>query len=211
MMEKTYGVPARDGIAMWVADMDFRPPACVQAAVEKMAAHGVYGYFGDDGPYLDAIRWWMRTRHGWEVEPGAIFTAHGLVNGTGTLPCDAASPQPGDAVMLMTPVYHAFARVIKAAGRDGAGMPAGLAATGGTARLDFDAWESRLTGREKHADPLFAPQSRRPGLDGGAELRATARFLPSSTIMILVSDEIHHDLVYPRPEAYPRCRWPRPT
>ncbi len=46
---------------MWVADMEFRPPACVQAAVEKMAAHGVYGYFGNDGPYLEAIQWWMQT------------------------------------------------------------------------------------------------------------------------------------------------------
>ena len=67
MMERLYGVPAKDGLAMWVADMDFRPPACVQAAVDKMAAHGIYGYFGDDTAYLDAIRWWMATRHGWDV------------------------------------------------------------------------------------------------------------------------------------------------
>ena len=33
MMEPMFGVPADDGLAMWVADMDFRPPACVQAAV----------------------------------------------------------------------------------------------------------------------------------------------------------------------------------
>ena len=53
-MEKNYGVPASDGIAMWVADMDFRPPACVQQAVERMASHGVYGYFGDDRTNSDA-------------------------------------------------------------------------------------------------------------------------------------------------------------
>ncbi|MCA3440902.1 MAG: aminotransferase, partial [Rhodobacter sp.] len=81
MMEKIYGIPADTGLAMWVADMEFRPPACVQRAVEKMAAHGVYGYFGDDTACLDAIRWWMRTRHGWEVDAGAIFATHGLVNG----------------------------------------------------------------------------------------------------------------------------------
>ena len=51
MMERLYGVPAKDGLAMWVADMDFRPPACVQAAVDKMAAHGIYGYFGDDAAF----------------------------------------------------------------------------------------------------------------------------------------------------------------
>jgi cystathionine beta-lyase len=56
-----------EGLAMWVADMEFRPPQVVQTALEKMLAHGVYGYFGDDRAYLDAIRWWMKTRHGWEV------------------------------------------------------------------------------------------------------------------------------------------------
>ncbi len=78
MMEPVYGVSPAEGIPMWVADMDFRPPACVQKAVEGMAAHGVYGYFGDDTAYLDAVRWWMRERHGWAVEPGWIGTTHGF-------------------------------------------------------------------------------------------------------------------------------------
>ena len=74
MMEPMFGVPAQGGLAMWVADMDFRPPACVQTALEKMLAHGIYGYFGDDQAYLDAITWWMQTRHGWSVDPKHIFT-----------------------------------------------------------------------------------------------------------------------------------------
>ena len=115
MMEPLFGVPADGGIAMWVADMDFRPPSCVTEAVRRMADHGVFGYFGNDRRYLDAICWWMRTRHGWEVDPAAIFTTHGLVNGTGL--CVDTFTQPGDAVILFTPVYHAFARVINGAGR----------------------------------------------------------------------------------------------
>ena len=197
MMEKTYGVPASDGIAMWVADMDFRPPACVQTAVEKMAAHGVYGYFGDDGPYLDAIRWWMRTRHGWEVEPGAIFTAHGLVNGTGL--CVDALTAPGDAVMLMTPVYHAFARVIRAAGRTVTECP--LALRDGRHEMDFDAWEARLTGRERMLI-LCSPHNPGGRVWTQAELRATADFCIKHN-MILVSDEIHHDLVFPGQKHIP--------
>jgi cystathionine beta-lyase len=96
MMERIYGVPADTGLAMWVADMEFHPPACVQQAVEKMAAHGVYGYFGDDTAYLDAIRWWMQTRHGWDVDAGAIFTTHGLVNAFGI--CLEACTAPGDGI-----------------------------------------------------------------------------------------------------------------
>ena len=46
-MEDLYGVPADDGLAMWVADMDFRSPECVQAAVRHKLEHGIYGYIGD--------------------------------------------------------------------------------------------------------------------------------------------------------------------
>ena len=45
MMEKLYGVPAGDGIAMWVADMDFRPPEVIQNALNALIDHGIYGYF----------------------------------------------------------------------------------------------------------------------------------------------------------------------
>jgi cysteine-S-conjugate beta-lyase len=55
----TYGVSAADGLAMWVADMEFRPPACVQDAVEKMAGSRRLRLFRRRQPYLDAIRWWM--------------------------------------------------------------------------------------------------------------------------------------------------------
>ena len=64
-MEAKYGVSPADGLAMWVADGDFRPPACVQQAVQDMAAHGIYGYYGALDHYHKAICWWMETRHNW--------------------------------------------------------------------------------------------------------------------------------------------------
>jgi cysteine-S-conjugate beta-lyase len=99
MLEPLYGLSPQDSLAMWVADMEFRPPAVVQQALERMLDHGIYGYFGDDRAYLSAIRWWMRTRHGWEVAPEWIFTTHGLVNGTSL--CIQSFTQPGDTVVLM--------------------------------------------------------------------------------------------------------------
>ena len=114
-MGKVFGLTAPDALAMWVADMDFRAPLGVRRALEDTVAQGIYGYPGEHRPYLEAIRWWMQNRHGWTVEPEWILTAHGLVNGT-ALAIDAYT-NPGDGVILMTPVYHAFARVVKAAGR----------------------------------------------------------------------------------------------
>ncbi len=191
MMEKLYGVPADAGIAMWVADMEYRPPACVQRAVEGMTAHGVYGYFGDDSKYLDAIQWWMATRHGWDVPREAIFTTHGLVNGTGL--CIDAFTQPGDGVVLMTPVYHAFARVIKGAGRQLVECP--LALRDGRLEMDFAAWDAQMTGNERMLI-LCSPHNPGGRVWTRAELRGVADFCVRHDL-ILISDEIHHDLVMP--------------
>jgi cysteine-S-conjugate beta-lyase len=190
-MESMFGVPAKDGIAMWVADMDFRPPACVQAALQGMLDHGVYGYYGDDAAYLDAVRWWMHTRHGWRVERDEIFTTHGLVNGTSL--CVDAFTKPGDHIVLTTPVYHAFARVIKAAGRGVTECP--LAIVNGRYEMDFSAWDAQLTGRETMMI-LCSPHNPGGRVWTAEELRGVADFCKRHDL-ILVSDEIHHDLVMP--------------
>lgn len=191
MMEPLYGVPADRGLAMWVADMDFRPPACIQRTVEAMAAHGVYGYFGDDRRYLSAIRWWMKERHGWDVDPQAIHTTHGLVNGVGL--ALQAWTQPGDAVVLFTPVYHAFARVIRAAGRTVTECP--LAIVDGQHRMDFAAYDALLTGSERMVI-LCSPHNPGGRVWTRDELEQVADFARRHDL-VLVSDEIHCDLVLP--------------
>ena len=190
-MEPIYGVPAKDGIAMWVADMDFRPPACVQRALEGMLQHGVYGYYGDDTEYLDAIRWWMKTRHNWDVARDHIFTTHGLVNGTAM--CVDAFTKPGDGVVLLTPVYHAFARVIKGAGRRV--VECKLANVDGRYEMDFDAWDAQMTGGETMLI-LCSPHNPGGRVWSVAELQGVADFAKRHNLL-LVSDEIHHDLVMP--------------
>ena len=191
MMQASYGVSPDDGIAMWVADMEFRPPEVVQKAVENMTAHGVYGYFGDDSRYLAAIQWWMAQRHGWIVDPASVFTTHGLVNGTSL--CVDAFTMPGDGVVLFTPVYHAFARVIKAAGRDVVECP--LVTVNGRYQMDFDAYDAQMTGRETMVI-LCSPHNPGGRVWTRAELHAVAAFAKRHDL-VLVSDEIHHDLTMP--------------
>lgn len=190
-MQTLYGLSPDEGLAMWVADMEFRPPQIVQQAVERMAAHGVYGYFGDDSAYLAAIQWWMKTRHNWDVAADAIFTTHGLVNGTAL--CIDAFTAPGDGVILLTPVYHAFSRIIKAAGREVVECPLVLA--DGVAQLDIAGWDARMKGREKMLI-LCSPHNPGGRVWSVDELRAIADFCQRHDL-ILVSDEIHHDLVFP--------------
>ena len=190
-METIYGIPAETGIAMWVADMDFRPPEVVQNALRTQVEHGVHGYFGDDSAYLDAICWWMRTCHGWDVQPEWIFTTHGLVNGTAM--CVDAFTKPGDGIVLFTPVYHAFARVIKAADREVVECELTLEADRYT--LDFDAYDAQMTGNETMLI-LCSPHNPGGRVWSREELQAVADFAKRHDLLI-VSDEIHHDLVMP--------------
>ena len=190
-MQGVYGVSPEDGLAMWVADMDFRPPQGVIAALRGMLDHGVFGYYGDDSSYREAIRWWMAERHGWQLDPAAIFATHGLVNGTAL--CVDTWTAPGDGVVLFTPVYHAFARVIRAAGREVVECP--MPVEDGRYRLDFADADARMTGREKML-VLCSPHNPGGRVWTRAELEGVAEFAKRHDL-ILVSDEIHHDLVMP--------------
>ncbi len=191
MMQAKYGVSPDDGIPMWVADMDFRPPHCVSDAIAKMLNHGVYGYYGDDAGYRAAIQWWMDPRHGWTIDPSWIFTTHGLVNGTAM--CVDSFTVPGDGVVLFTPVYHAFARVIKAAGRQVVECP--LMTREGRYEMDFAAYDAMMTGNEKMVI-LCSPHNPGGRVWTREELQGVADFAKRHDL-ILVSDEIHHDLVMP--------------
>ena len=191
MMEKLYGVPKDDGLAMWVADMDFRPPAGVTDAIKGMTDHGIYGYYGDETSYRAAICWWMENRHGWRVDPSHIFTTHGLVNGTAM--CVDAYTQPGDGIVLFTPVYHAFARVISAANRKV--VECELVNNDGRYEMDFDAYDAMMTGSEKLVI-LCSPHNPGGRVWSREELQGVADFAKRHDL-ILVSDEIHHDLVFP--------------
>ncbi len=190
-MEAIYGVSADDGISMWVADMEFEPPACVQNAVQAMRDHGVYGYFGEEGEYRAAIQWWMAERHGWHIDPSWIFTTHGLVNGTAL--CVDAYTAPGDGVVLFTPVYHAFARVINAAGREVVSCE--LIQNAGRYEFDFDAYDAQMTGNERLLI-LCSPHNPGGRVWTKSELQAVSAFAKRHEL-ILVSDEIHHDLTMP--------------
>ncbi|MEO1399501.1 MAG: aminotransferase class I/II-fold pyridoxal phosphate-dependent enzyme, partial [Pseudomonadota bacterium] len=144
-LESIYNLKPDEGIPMWVADMEFRPPQSVLDALGGMVDHGVFGYYGDQTSYKNAIISWMERRHGWTVKPDWIFTTHGLVNGTSL--CMQTYTQPGDGVILFTPVYHVFSKLIKAAHRRLVESP--LVNTNGRYTMDFEALEAQLQGDER--------------------------------------------------------------
>ncbi len=190
-MEAKFGVSAEDGLAMWVADTDFRAPDCIQNALRKWTERAIYGYQGNDAAYRRAVVWWMQNRHGWDVHPDWIFSVHGLVNGTGM--CIDAFTKPGDGVILFTPVYHAFARVIRASERDLIECP--LVQQDGQYRMDFEAYEAQMKGHERMII-LCSPHNPSGRIWSREELEELAEFARRHD-MIIVSDEIHHDITFP--------------
>ncbi|UWQ83754.1 MalY/PatB family protein [Leisingera caerulea] len=190
-MEALFGVSPQDGLAMWTADSDYQTAPCVIEAVKKAAEHGVFGYSWQHPEYLQAVQWWMKNRHSWEIETDWVLTTQGLGNAI-ALSLDVWS-QPGDGVVIFSPVYHEFAHKVNKAGRKVTECP--LARDGDIYNLDLDDAQSRLNGSEKLL-LWCSPQNPSGRVWTPEELRAVAAFAKRNGL-ILVSDEIHHDLVYP--------------
>ncbi|MDC3128575.1 pyridoxal phosphate-dependent aminotransferase [Paracoccaceae bacterium] len=190
-MEELYGVSPDNGLSMWVADMDFRAPEVIQRKLRSISAHGIYGYYGDQEEYKNSIKWWMKNRHDWKIDTSWIFTTHGLVNGTAL--CIDAFTKRGDGVILFTPVYYQFSNIIEASERKIVECP--LKLIDNHYQFDFNAYERKLSGDEKMII-LSSPHNPGGRVWTRKELQEVAKFAMRHDL-ILVSDEIHHDLVYP--------------
>jgi len=190
-MEELYGVSPDSGLSMWVADMDFRAPKIIQEKLHGINSHGIYGYYGDYKEYNNSIKWWMKNRHNWEIDTSWIFTTHGLVNGTGL--CIDAFTKPGDGIILFTPVYYQFSNLVEAARRKVVECPLKLIEN--QYHFDFVTYERNLSGNEKMVI-LCSPHNPGGRVWTKNELQEVAKFAKKHDL-VLVSDEIHHDLVYP--------------
>ena len=190
-MEELYGVSPDSGLSMWVADMDFRAPKIIQEKLRGINSHGIYGYYGDYKEYNNSIKWWMKNRHNWEIDTSWIFTTHGLVNGTGL--CIDAFTKPGDGIILFTPVYYQFSNLVEAARRKVVECP--LKLIDNHYHFDFVEYERNLSGDEKMVI-LCSPHNPGGRVWTKNELQEVAKFAKKHNL-VLVSDEIHHDLVYP--------------
>ncbi|MEM9715725.1 MAG: MalY/PatB family protein [Pseudomonadota bacterium] len=189
-MEMLYGVSPDDGLAMWVADTEFRPPEALDKAVKAALDHGIYGYYVDPVDYPNSIAGWMERRHNWTIDPSHIMTTIGIVNAV-SLALQSYT-QPGDGVIIFTPVYHAFARIIKTMDRKL--IECELKNDNGRYVYDWDAYDAQMDGSAKIVI-LCSPHNPGGRVWSAEELRDFAAFCERHDLL-LVSDEIHHDLAF---------------
>lgn len=188
---KTFGTSDTDVIPMWVADMDFRAAPAIRDALQAEIDRGYFGYFANVEPVNQAVADWMQRRHGWRMEPSWIRYTHGVVKGFGDVL--AAFSEPGEAVIVFSPVYHAFFRQARAMGRKIVESP--LVEQDGRFFMDLEALERSLRGHERIIT-LCSPHNPGGRLWTADEIRAVAAFARAHDL-VLISDEIHGDLTFP--------------
>jgi len=184
------GPVPNDAIPMWVADMDFSAPPGVTAALAKEVERAAHGYYADTGSWSEALAAWMARRHGLAVDPASVSPVPGIVSGLGLI-LQAVS-EPGDEVVIFPPVYHAFRRIIPANQRRI--LDVRLMEDAGRHTIDFDTFRAQLTPKTK---VVFLCSPHNPGgtVWTADELKQLAEICIENDL-VLVSDEIHCDLVF---------------
>ncbi|MBO7358246.1 MAG: pyridoxal phosphate-dependent aminotransferase [Clostridia bacterium] len=173
-----------------VADMEFKSPPCVVKALEEAAKHGLYGYTHPDEAFFKACRWWFQNRHGFDCEDSAIVPICGVVPGLNY--AVRAFTQPGDGVIVMTPVYPPFMGVVSSCGRRLEDVP--LVNTDGEYTIDFGAFEKAAAQPENKLLLLCSPHNPVGRVWTEEELKRIVGICRTNGVT-LVSDEIHYDLV----------------
>lgn len=178
-------------LPMWVADMDFEVPEAVQTALITRSEHGIFGYTTTDEKVNHSINKWIQSRHGWEIEESWLTYSPGVVPSLHTLM--EALTYPEDGVLIQTPVYPPFYDVINKHNRKLVKNP--LYLENGRYEIDFQDLEEKLADGIK-AFILCNPHNPVGRVWTRDELQKMAELCLKYNV-ILISDEIHADLIYP--------------
>jgi cystathionine beta-lyase len=180
-----------DVLPLWVADMDFRSPEPVVRALRERVEHGVFGYAVEQPEFYEVIIDRLQKRYGWRVEREAILTVPGVIPGFNL--AARVFAEPGDGVLLTTPLYPPLLRVPENVKLT---SDAALLSRGADGRyaLDWDAFERAIQPRTRFL-LLCNPHNPIGRVYTREELSRMAETALRRGLAI-VSDEIHCDLVF---------------
>jgi cystathionine beta-lyase len=194
-MRQTDRAHARHGddrlLPLWVADMDFCSPPPVIKALEERATHGVYGYSAPADSYYEAVQAWMARRYGREIDrewivitPGVVAALYMMVQ---------AYTVPGDKVLVQSPVYHPFYSAVEDNGRKVVRSP--LRRAGNRYEMDFDDLAARAADPALKMAILCSPHNPVGRVWTAEELTRFGQICLDNDVLV-ISDEIHADLIY---------------
>lgn len=181
---------ADDVIPMGIADMDFETAPAVAQAIQRRAEHRTYGYAYPSPDYLQACVDWQKRRNGWDIRPDWVLYTPGV---NMALVCGIELyTQPGDRVIVQSPVYYPYYDYIRRTGREVAFNP--LVEREGRYEMDFDGLERLARDPRTRFMILCSPHNPVGRCWTREELERVGRICLEHGVMLAV-DEIHGDLI----------------
>ena len=186
--QNMFGKP--DVIPLWVADMDFATPPAITKALIERASHPIYGYTRFPDSLYETVADWAQQRHGWAIQHEWIVMCPGVVPSLNA--AVLAFTKPGDSVIIQPPVYFPFFSAATNNSRKLLHNP--LQLENGRYVIDFDHLEQ--CAKQAHLLLLCSPHNPVGRVWNEQELTRLLE-LAKKYDLIILSDEIHADLIYP--------------
>lgn len=181
-----------DVLPLWVADMDFQTAPPVMEALEHSVRHGIFGYSESKQEYFDTLHQWYSQNFQWNVEkrwlvktPGVVFAICAAIR---------SLTKKGDAVLIQQPVYYPFAQSVVKNDRVLVNNP--LASRDGAYSVDFEDFEEKIVRNHVRLFLLCSPHNPVGRVWTKEELTRMGDICVKHGVLV-VSDEIHADFVYP--------------
>lgn len=182
----------KDVLPLWVADMDFRTAPAITEALAKRVQHGIFGYVRVPDEYYTAVTRWFERRHDWHIDKEWMIYTSGVVPAISAV--IKALTEPGDGVVVQTPVYNCFFSSIRNNGCRIVSNP--LIYEGGTYHIDFDDLECKTAESGVKLLLLCNPHNPAGRVWTREELSRIGEICQRNNVMV-ISDEIHCELVFP--------------
>jgi cysteine-S-conjugate beta-lyase len=178
-------------LPMWVADMDFRAAPPILEALTKRVQHGIFGYAKVPPAYFDAVTGWFGSRYQFNFNKDWILPTTGVVPALSAI--ISAFTERGDKVIIQSPVYNHFFSSIENNEREW--LSNDLIYKDGTYTIDFNDLEKKAADPKATLFILCHPHNPAGRAWTKNELTAIGEICIRHNVLI-VSDEIHCDLVY---------------
>ncbi|MCL6002450.1 MAG: pyridoxal phosphate-dependent aminotransferase [Candidatus Thermoplasmatota archaeon] len=189
-MKERFGY--EDLLPLWVADMDFRSPQPVIEALVSRAKHGVFGYTGLTQSYYDSVISWYKRKYNWAIRKDWIVFTPGVIPAIAY--AIRSFTNPGDKIIVQTPVYYPFFNTIEANGRQVLENP--LKFKNDHYEMDFDDLEKKAKDPRAKMMILCSPHNPIGRVWTRKELTRLGEICTENGLLV-ISDEIHSDIRYP--------------
>jgi len=181
-----------DLLPLWVADMDFRAPEPIIKAMIERVNHGIFGYtLPEEDSYMAVINWFQR-RHNWNIQRDWFISTPGIESAISYLVL--AFSKLGDKVIIQEPVYYPFRMSIENNGRRALVNP--LKLNDGHYEMDFEDLEKKVKDPRAKILILCSPHNPVSRVWKREELEKLGTICTKNNILV-ISDEIHCDLIFP--------------